>query len=216
MDVTVAVIAKVPEPGHVKTRLCPPCTPEMAARIAAAALVDTVEVVRATECARRVVALDDVATPEITGDLDVIQQRGDGLDERLAALFDDIGGPALVLAMDTPQVTPALLGSAVARLEAGAGAVLGLALDGGFWAIGLGHPDPADLVGVPMHDERTGAAQLARLRSRGLAVSLLPTLRDVDTFDDAQLVARQIPGSRFAREVDAVLRSRLLDDEEAV
>jgi hypothetical protein len=216
MGVTVAVIAKVPEPGHVKTRLCPPCTPEMAARIAAAALVDTVEVVRATECARRVVALDDIGAPEITGDLDVIQQRGDGLDERLAALFDDVGGPTLVLAMDTPQVTPTLLGSAVSRLDAGVDAVLGLARDGGYWAIGLRHPDPACLLGVPMHDERTGAAELARLRSRGLAVSLLPTLRDVDTFEDAQLVAAEIPGSRFARAVDAVLRTRVLDDQEAV
>lgn len=215
MGVTVAVIAKVPEPGHVKTRLCPPCTPEEAARIAAAALADTVEAVRATGCARRVIALDGAATPAITGDLDVIRQRGDGLDERLAALFDDVGGPTLVLAMDTPQVTPALLESAVTRLRAG-DAALGLARDGGYWAIGLAHPDPACLVGVPMHDERTGAAQLARLRSRGLTVSLLPTLRDVDTFDDAQLVAREIPGSRFAHAVDMVTRTPVLDDQEAV
>jgi hypothetical protein len=216
MGVTVAVIAKVPEPGHVKTRLCPPCTPEMAARIAAAALIDTVEAVRATECARRVVVLDGVGSPEITGDLDVIQQRGGGLDERLAALFDDVGGPALVLAMDTPQVTPALLGSAVGRLDAGEDAVLGLASDGGYWAIGLARPEPACLVGIPMHDARTGTAQLARLRSRGLAVSLLPTLRDVDTFDDAQIVAAEIPGSRFAHAVGAVLRTHALDEEEAV
>jgi hypothetical protein len=215
MGVTVAVIAKVPEPGHVKTRLCPPCTPEEAARIAAAALADTVEAVRATGCARRVIALDGAATPAITGDLDVIRQRGDGLDERLAALFDDVGGPTLVLAMDTPQVMPALLESAVTRLRAG-DAALGLARDGGYWAIGLAHPDPACLVGVPMHDERTGAAQLARLRSRGLTVSLLPTLRDVDTFDDAQLVAREIPGSRFAHAVDMVTRAPVLDDQEAV
>ena len=40
---------------------------------------------------------------------EVIPQRGDGLDERLAAAFADVGEPAFLVGMDTPQVTPALL-----------------------------------------------------------------------------------------------------------
>jgi rSAM/selenodomain-associated transferase 1 len=216
VNVTVAVIAKAPEPGRVKTRLCPPCTPDDAARIATAALADTIEVVRATECARRVVALDGTATPEIHGGLEVIHQRGDGLAERLAALFDDLGDPALVVAMDTPQVTVALLEAAITRLRAGADAVLGLALDGGYWAIGLQRAAPELFLGVPMHTPRTGAAQLDRLGAHHLRVSMLPSLRDVDTFDDALAVAAQVPNSRFAREVASVVRRHELDDEEAV
>jgi uncharacterized protein len=42
------VVAKAPVPGEVKTRLCPPATLGQAARIAAAALLDTVDAVRAT------------------------------------------------------------------------------------------------------------------------------------------------------------------------
>ena len=216
MNVTVAVIAKAPEPGRVKTRLCPPCTHDEAARIATAALADTIEVVRATECTRRVIALHGTPEPELHGELDVIHQRGDGLDERLAAVFDDLGGPALVIAMDTPQVTPALLETAIARLQGGAAALLGPALDGGYWAIGLRRADPACFLGVPMHTAHTGAAQLDRLRARDLEVSVLPTLRDVDTFDDALAVAAEVPRSRFASAVDAVVRRRDLDDEEAV
>jgi rSAM/selenodomain-associated transferase 1 len=204
MDVTVGVIAKAPEPGRVKTRLCPPCTPEDAARIATAALADTTDVVRATRCMRRVIALDGDLQPEIAGDLEVVRQRGGGLDERLAGLFDDLAGPALVIAMDTPQVTPALLQSAIGHLCAGHDAVLGPALDGGYWAIGLRRPDAACFLGVPMHGNRTADAQLARLSSRHRSVALLPTLRDVDTFADAVAVAAEIPGSRFARAVDAV------------
>jgi hypothetical protein len=216
VNVAIVVIAKAPEPGRVKTRLCPPCTPDEAAQIASAALADTIEVVRATECARRVVALDGTPEPELHGELEVIYQRGDGLDERLAALFDDLGCPALVIAMDTPQIAPALLEAAVARLRDGADALLGPALDGGYWAIGLRRADPACFLGVPMHTARTGAAQLARLRALDLEVSLLPMIRDVDTFDDALAVATDVPHSRFARAVDAVARRLDLDDEEAV
>ena len=216
MRVTIAIIAKAPEPGRVKTRLCPPCTPDDAARIATAALADTIGVVRLTRCARRVVALDGTPEPEIHGDLEVIQQRGAGLDERLAALFDDLGGPALVIAMDTPQVTPTLLEDGVAQLRAGADAVLGRALDGGYWAIGLQRPDAECFLGVPMHSASTGATQLDRLRARHLAVSSLPTLRDVDTFDDALAVAVDVPGSRFANAVAAAERRHELDDEEAM
>ncbi|OEV21105.1 glycosyltransferase, partial [Streptomyces nanshensis] len=46
-DTTLLVIAKEPLPGRAKTRLCPPCTPQQAARLAAAALHDTLEAVRA-------------------------------------------------------------------------------------------------------------------------------------------------------------------------
>jgi hypothetical protein len=67
-----------------------------------------------------------------------------------------------------------------------------------------------------MHTDGTGGAQLARLRARLPTVSLLPTLRDVDTFDDALAVAAEIPLSRFARVVDTVQRAHELDDEEAV
>ena len=51
---------------------------------------------------------------------EVIAQRGDGLDERLAHAFADVGEPAVLIGMDTPQVTPELLALACARL-AGAG-----------------------------------------------------------------------------------------------
>ena len=44
----------------------------------------------------------------------------------------------------------------------------------------------------------TWAAQRERLRELGLRVHEQPTLRDVDTIDDARAVAREAPHSRFA------------------
>ena len=50
--------------------------------------------------------------------VEVVAQRGDGLDERLAAAFDDLGGARrCIVGMDTPQVTPALLREALAALD---------------------------------------------------------------------------------------------------
>ena len=61
-DVTLAVIAKAPVPGRVKTRLCPPCTHEQAAAIAEAALRDTLDALRAARAGRHAVVLDGRAS----------------------------------------------------------------------------------------------------------------------------------------------------------
>jgi rSAM/selenodomain-associated transferase 1 len=196
--VNLIVIAKAPVPGRSKTRLCPPCTPGQAARIAEAALADTLRAVAATPADRRVVVLDGEPGAWLPPCCDVVVQRGDGLDERLANAFDDVGGPALLIGMDTPQVTPTLLTGAL-QLLSEADAVLGLALDGGFWALGLTRPHAPLLVGVPMSVAHTGRSQRARLRAAGLGIRTLPVLRDVDRIEDARAVAAQVPGGRFAR-----------------
>ncbi|MGK2936493.1 MAG: TIGR04282 family arsenosugar biosynthesis glycosyltransferase [Solirubrobacteraceae bacterium] len=199
MTAALIVIAKAPVPGRVKTRLCPPCTPAQATALAEAALSDTLAAVAATPAARRVCVLDGEPGPWLPDRIEVIPQRGNGLGERLAAAFDDVGGPALLIGMDTPQVTPSDLADGLAALRApGADAVLGLAPDGGYWAIGLRWPDATVFSGVPMSTPRTGAAQRARLLEAGRRVRLLPELRDVDTIADARAVAAAAPGGRFA------------------
>ncbi|WP_354698076.1 hypothetical protein DSM112329_03740 [Paraconexibacter sp. AEG42_29] len=201
MNIAIAVIAKAPRAGHSKTRLTPPCTPQQAAGLAEAALVDTLRVVLATPCDRRVLVLDGTPGAWLPGGFEVIAQRGAGLDERLAAAFADIGGPTLLVGMDTPQLTPALLGTGTAALRAGAAAVLGLADDGGYWAIGL--PDCHDALfhGVPMSADDTGAQQHRRLREHGRDPVLLAPLRDVDHFEDALAAAALMPSGSFARAV---------------
>ncbi|MCQ6555307.1 DUF2064 domain-containing protein [Streptomyces sp. C10-9-1] len=198
---TLLVIAKEPRPGRVKTRLTPPYTPEEAARLAAAALADTLGAVAAAPASRRVLVLDGAPGPWLPPGFDVLPQCGGGLDARLAAAFAACEGPALLIGMDTPQVAPELLAGALD----GHDACFGPAEDGGFWALGLTAPDPALLRGVPMSTPATGAAQRARLAAAGLRVRELPLLRDVDTAEDAEAVARQAPGSRFAAEL-ALLR----------
>jgi uncharacterized protein len=198
------VIAKTPVPGRVKTRLSPPCTPYQAAALAAAALDDTLAVAAAARRpARRVLVLHGRPGPWVPAGVEVIAQRGAGLAERLAAAFADVGEPAFLVGMDTPQLTPALLDRGLAALE-DHDAVFGAALDGGYWGIGLARPDARVFAGVPMSEPTTGAVQRARLATLGLRTAILPPLRDVDTIADAHAVAAEAPAGRFAAELSAI------------
>ncbi|GAA4919380.1 DUF2064 domain-containing protein [Streptomyces coeruleoprunus] len=195
---TLLVIAKEPRPGRVKTRLTPPFSPADAARLAEAALADTLEAVRATPARRHVLVLAGAPGPWLPAGFDVVPQVPGGLDERLAAAFASCGpGPALLIGMDTPQVTPELLTHGL-DFAHGTDARFGPAADGGFWALGLATPDPSLLRGVPMSRPDTGRTQRHRLTAAGLTVRDLPVLRDVDTAADASAVATEAPHSRFA------------------
>jgi glycosyltransferase A (GT-A) superfamily protein (DUF2064 family) len=203
VGVQVLVLAKEPVAGRVKTRLCPPLTPAQAADVAAAALADTLDAVRAAPVARRVLVVD--GTVPAPG-FDVLHQRGGPLDERLGAAFDDVdaaGLPALLIGMDTPQLDAALLTDAAEALLAH-GTVLGLAVDGGWWALGLSRCDGDLLRGVPTSRDDTGRLQRERLEAAGLAPHLLRELVDVDTVADAVEVARLAPAGRFGRTVAQV------------
>ncbi|MFJ3804537.1 DUF2064 domain-containing protein [Streptomyces sp. NPDC090088] len=191
---TLLVIAKEPRPGRVKTRLTPPFSPEQAAALAEASLADTLWTVAETPATRRVLALEGAPGPWLPPGFDVVRQCAGGLDERLAHAFADCSGPTLLIGMDTPQVTTALLTVDFAECDA----YFGPAEDGGFWALGLADPDPALLRGVPMSVPETGAVQRRRLVAAGLRVRDLPRLRDVDTAADAAAVAALVPHGRFA------------------
>ncbi len=211
----VIVIAKEPVAGRVKTRLTPPFTPLQAALLAEAALSDTLHAVAQVTGARHVLALDGVPGRWLPPGFDVIAQRGHGLDERIAAAFDEayagLPVPVVLIGMDTPQVTASLLESAIRPLTDGsADAVLGPADDGGFWLLGLRQPDPMLVDGVPMSTADTGAAQLARLEDARLRVLQLSSCTDVDDAAGALAVAAAIPRSRFAATLRAMQRGPAL------
>jgi uncharacterized protein len=205
---SLLVVAKAPVPGLAKTRLCPPATPEEAAEVAAAALLDTLDAVRHTPRVRPVVALtgslaDARRSAEIRDALrhcTVIAQRGATFADRLANAHADThrahGLPVFQIGMDTPQVTPLLLAESAERLAAH-DAVLGPAADGGWWALGLNDPAlAANLRTVPMSQPDTGAYTVLALGQHD--IGMLPVLSDVDDMATAREVAATVPHSRFA------------------
>jgi uncharacterized protein len=210
LPVTALVVAKAPEPGRAKTRLAATVGDRVAAEIAAAALLDTLDAVAVAPVAARVVA--------VTGDLDaaagaaeirqrlasftVIPQRGAAFADRLVNAHADAasGYPVLQIGMDTPQVTPELLADC-ARLLLDAPAVLGLAHDGGWWVLGLRVPAIAEcLRTVPMSRPDTGELTLKALRDNGIDVTFVQRLTDIDVVGDVAAVRDACgPASHFAR-----------------
>jgi uncharacterized protein len=210
------VIAKAPVPGLAKTRLCPPATAVQAARIAAAALLDTVDNVLAGTGVPAVALTGDLSRAQrgsqiraVLGGWTVWPQRGDTFADRLADAHANVathfpGEPVVQIGMDTPQASGALLAEASQALRH-TDAAVGAASDGGWWALALRDPRQAEaLRRVPMSRPDTGARTVAALRARGLSVAALPELSDVDTMADAVRVADALPGSRFAAAVAEV------------
>lgn len=209
--VTLLVMAKAPVPGLAKTRLAATVGDRVAAAVAAAALLDTLDAVCDAGAAHRVVAL--------TGDLDaaacaapirarlrdftVVEQRGGTFADRLANAHADAsaatgGAPILQIGMDTPQVTGDLLDRCADALS-GRDAVLGMACDGGWWVLGVRSAAMADcLRQVPMSQPDTGALTRKALTDSGIDVHLVEELADVDTAADVDAVRRRCrPGTRF-------------------
>ncbi|BBU24377.1 TIGR04282 family arsenosugar biosynthesis glycosyltransferase [Mycobacterium xenopi] len=210
VPVTVLVVAKAPVPGRAKTRLAAAVGDRVAAEIAAAALLDTLDAVASAPVAARVLALagelDRAAhAAEIRQRIDsftVIAQRGNSFADRLANAHADAadGYPVLQIGMDTPQVTGELL-AACGRCLCETPAVLGLARDGGWWVLGVRTPAMAGcLRGVPMSQADTGVLTLKSLRRNGIGVTLVQELADFDIVDDVAAVRDACaPASRFSQ-----------------
>jgi len=197
LQAQLLVLAKEPLPGRAKTRLTPALTPEAAAEVARACLLDTLAAVAQVDVLRATVVLDGSPAGWLPDGLHVLPQRTGELGDRLDGAFADaareLAVPSLLIGMDTPQVGPDLLREAVELLLRSGRPVLGAAEDGGWWALGLPQPLPGAFDGVPMSTARAGEAQRERLTALGRPPLDLPVLRDVDLLDDLLAVAGLTP-----------------------
>ena len=207
---TALVLAKAPIAGRVKTRLAVDVGHQVAADLAAAALLDTLDLVdEAFSDGPRIVAVaGDLSAAERSEELahkvrgwTVISQRGGTFAERIGHAHADVheitGSGVLQIGMDTPHLVPTMLLEAVAALT-DHDAVLGPAEDGGWWLLGLNDPRLAALLrDVPMSRPETGDLTMAALTDR-VDVHTTSTTYDVDTAAEAERAATDSPQTRFA------------------
>ena len=184
----VAIFARAPLPGGVKTRLTPALHADEAADLYRALLVDTIEVAEAA-AARLTIAFTPATgrrhLERLLGPRRhlLIQPPGD-LGERIEAVVGQIqrgtAGRVIVVGSDCPGLTPARIGEAWSAL-ASVQVVLGPAADGGLYLIGFARSAAGLLRDIPWSTGRELDAVRGRLVERGIAFQELAPERDLDT-----------------------------------
>ena len=205
----LAVMAKAPRPGRVKTRLAPPLTLEQSAALNICFLRDTTENLSAVAADGRAAGLvcytpvGDEALFEglLPQGFALVAQRGDGFGERLLAATEDTlacgFGAVCLIDSDSPTVPAAAYEQAIAELaRAGDRIVLGPSDDGGYYLIGLKQAHPEPFAGIQWSTATVYAETVAAAHAAGIEVVTLPAWYDVDDGATLDLLAGELLGGQ--------------------
>jgi rSAM/selenodomain-associated transferase 1 len=200
LNPALVIFAKAPIPGQVKTRLCPPLTPDEAATLHGSFVLDTLERTK-TAAATFQLPLDRylACAPDSTHvffrimeerqSVRLIDQVGDNLGARMNHAFETLFAQQytrmVIVGSDVPSLPLERYQQALAALESH-DLVLGPALDGGYYLIGLNRPNPDLFTDIPWSTDQVLPRTQAKAGTLGLKTALLAPWRDVDTIDDLQ------------------------------
>jgi uncharacterized protein len=189
----LAVMAKAPRSGKVKTRLAPPLTLDQSAAINISFLRDTTDniaAVTASGNAAGIVSYTPVGDEGLfdtllPADFALIPQRGEGYGERLLATAEDLlacgYGSVCLIDSDSPTVPAAAFEQAVAELaKPGDRIILGPAHDGGYYLIGLKRAHPELFANIAWSTSTVFAETIAAAKAANLEAVILPLWYDVD------------------------------------
>ena len=186
----LAVFARSPVPGQVKTRLSPALPQVHAARLYGAMLTDTLLAATASHADERWVLWAD-APGETPARFNARRQRGADLGARLRQAFEDLlpgtYDRALVIGSDTPPLTAAHLDEAFEALDQH-DVVLGPTVDGGYWCIGLRRTAPSLFDDIPWSTREVLTRTLVRAHAADLRATTVATLDDLDTPHDLAML----------------------------
>ncbi|MBZ0168506.1 2-phospho-L-lactate guanylyltransferase [Candidatus Methylomirabilis lanthanidiphila] len=198
----IAVMARAPEPGRVKTRLVPPLSCECAANLYRCLLLDKLlQVAGLTDIDPYLAYTPLEARPSMLALLPdgftLIPQAGSTLGDRLhrlSAILLERGHQAVILIdSDSPTLPTPYLLDAVKQLQGGTtDLVLGPTDDGGYYLIGLKRPCRALFDDIPWSSQTVLNETLHRATAQRLQVAVLPPWFDVDTPDDLTRLQRDL------------------------
>lgn len=231
----IGVMAKAPRSGRSKTRLCPPLSPDQAARLSAAFLRDTtaniLEAARAAPIAAYAAYAprdaETLVVPHLAVGTDLVLADGstpapaavEGFGRCLLQAIDGMlahgHAAACVLSSDIPTLPTRLLVLAARLLLApGDRAVLGACDDGGYYILGLKQAHARLFADIAWSTDTVAAATRARAREIGLALIELEPWYDVD--DAASLARLSADRTGYAAPATRAILTRLLETSEAV
>jgi rSAM/selenodomain-associated transferase 1 len=201
----LAVMAKAPRAGKVKTRLSPPLSLEQSASLNICFLRDTTrniaEVASVSAAAGLVSytpigdeALFDGILPD---EFALIPQRGDGFGERLLFAAEDIlacgYGAVCLIDSDSPTLPAQALRQAVEALALpGDRIVLGPSDDGGYYLIGLKFPHSEPFEHITWSTSRVFEETVERVRAAKIELVELPLWYDVDDAATLKILSAEL------------------------
>jgi hypothetical protein len=207
-SVAVAIICKIPRPGHSKTRLSPPLRPEECAAISACFIQDISNTIaslaghgRADGYAVYTPAGAEAELRALLPDRFGLVLQGDGdlgarLDQGIRDLIAAGHAGAILINSDSPTLPRALLEAAVEAVFSGDNLVISPALDGGYTLIGLSKPHPHLFANIPWSTEVVYDLTLQRAREIDLPVIALDGWYDVDDSAAYAMLERELNGIR--------------------
>lgn len=207
-ETAVLLMAKQPQAGRTKTRLCPPLSPQQAADLYEALLKDTLALVSSLSGIQLAIAVSPAGAvgyfqgicPLGTLLLPVEGETiGVCLEKGIGALLERGFQKVLALNTDGPSLPGEYLSQAVALLD-GHDLVLGPGEDGGYYLVGMKQPQAAIFQDIPWSTSEVLERTLRQARAAGLRTALTPPWYDVDTPADLQRLQAELdslPGDRL-------------------
>jgi len=198
-----AIMARMPVPGKVKTRLVPPLTPLAAAWLYTGFLRDAVDRLACINGVRPFVAYTPpVAEGFFSGFVppvfSTLPQAGEDLGERLANISEALfsrGATAVVLCdSDSPTLPGRYIREAFLRIGE-ADVVIGPCDDGGYYLIGMRRFTPRLFSDIPWSSAHVTRQTVEAAEHLGLSVSLLEPWYDVDTAADLDCLCHEVAAS---------------------
>jgi rSAM/selenodomain-associated transferase 1 len=185
---SLIIFIKNPALGKVKTRLAATLGDEVALDIYHKLSARTREVASAIDFPRFLYYSDFIdRTDDWDNALFVKRlQEGEDLGERMLNAFIEtlqVSSPAIIIGSDCPLLTPGILHEAFNELKQHP-FVLGPALDGGYYLLGMHEPCPELFQAMEWSTDTVAQVTLERITERNQACALLPPLPDVDEAAD--------------------------------
>jgi rSAM/selenodomain-associated transferase 1 len=204
-EAALVIFAKAPIPGQVKTRLCPPLTPDEAASLHGSFVLDVLE--RSGHVAKKGEARYDrflACAPssehvffkimEERHGVRLIDQIGEDLGIRMERAFSVIFAmeyrSVLLVGTDLPTLPDSSFAKAL-HLLTDHDLVFGPSRDGGYFLIGLNRSAPQLFLDIPWSTDQVLAQTRCKANTLGLKTALLPMEQDVDTIDDLKALIRE-------------------------
>ena len=207
----VAAMAKAPRQGEVKTRLVPPLSSAEAAALGAAFIEDIAAHILAAAQAAPIEGYIAYSPPGsaaafaalVPASIGLLPPRRIGLGASLADAAADLlamgYGMVCLVNADSPTLPTALLVEAAQRLAApGDRVVLGPAIDGGYYLIGLKQPHLRLFEEIAWSTALVFRQTVERAAELGLATVTLPAWYDVDDVASLRQLAHDLDGAGHA------------------